>query len=224
MGKDFRAVIFDLDGTLVDAYAAVAESFNHALRQLGFPGVDFDTVKRNVGWGERVLVSRFVPEHKIDDLLEIYRAHHRSALPAGVKFLPGAQETLTELRHRGMFLAIASNRPSPFTRVILECLEVNELFDLVVCGDQVERPKPAGDMLVKILEAFSLGAEEAVYVGDMVVDVETGRAAGVKTVAVLTGSSHEQEIRDAAPLEIIRGMPEFIPLLERMQQKYFGIN
>jgi HAD superfamily hydrolase (TIGR01549 family) len=210
-----QAVIFDLDGTLVDAYQAVAESFNYSLKELGFPLVDFETVKRNVGWGERVLFSRFVPESRIDDLLNIYRSHHTQALRSGVRFLPGAKEMLLMLRDQGTHLAIASNRPSPFTHLILECLNVKDVFARIVCGDQVKNPKPAADMLIKILADLSLLPSQVLYVGDMVVDVQTGQAADVKTVAVLTGSSHEHELKAANPYCVIKGMDELKFILDQ---------
>src|SRR5262245_54914291 len=110
-----KLIIFDLDGTLVDAYKAVAASINHALSTFGFPKIDDETIKRSVGWGDKVLVSKFVPPEKLDQVLSVYRLHHRSALKSGTKFLPGAKQLLERLKEAGYQMAIASNRPSRFT-------------------------------------------------------------------------------------------------------------
>lgn len=198
-----KLYIFDLDGTLVDAYRAVALSINHALKEMGYPQLTDDEVKRSVGWGERILIAQHVREDDIDKTLSIFRQHHRAALKTGVRFLPGARDMLKRLRAAGLRTAVATNRPTRFTHIILKQLNAADFFDYVLCGDKVENPKPAGDMLEQILRKFALTASEAVYVGDMAIDVEAGHAAGLRTVAVLTGSHRREDIEPAKPLAVI---------------------
>lgn len=194
MEKAIRLVIFDLDGTLVDAYQAVASSLNFALGQAGFDPIDDETIKRSVGWGERKLISKFIPASETEKVISIYREHHRNALHSGTKFLPGAKVLIKGLKKQGYKLAIATNRPSRFTHIILKHLHAAGSFDYVVCADNVEHPKPEKDMLVNILKKFSLMPEEALYVGDMGIDVQAGQNAGVRTVAVVSGSNTRQEL------------------------------
>src|SRR5262245_35251088 len=123
MLKKTKLVIFDLDGTLVDAYKAVAARLNHALKSFKYRVLDDPTIKRYVGWGDKNLVSKFVRPEDVDRMLSVYRAHHRSALKSGTKFLPGAKPLLDALKKDGYQLAIASNRPSRFTHIILKHLE-----------------------------------------------------------------------------------------------------
>jgi len=203
MPEKIQLVIFDLDGTLVDAYQAVAASFNHALKSFGYPSVDDSTIKRSVGWGDRQLLSKFIKPEDLDRVLSVYRAHHRTALKSGTKFLPGARTLLDQLKRDGCKLAIASNRPSRFTHIILKHLEVRSLFTAVVCADEVASPKPAPDCLVRILEQCRLVPAQALYVGDMTIDVETGQRAGIQTVGVVTGSSTEEELRKLGPRWIV---------------------
>ena len=198
-----KSVIFDLDGTLVDAYTAVSQSLNYALDSVGHPRVSHDVIKANVGWGETKLLRSFVGDNLLEQVLGTYRKHHKETLKTGTKFLSGAFELLEDLSDRKFRLAIASNRPSPFTNIILECLNMFGYFDRVVCADQVDRPKPSGQMLEEILADFNLSAEEALYVGDMNIDAEAGQDAGVKTAVVLTGSCDREQVEQSQPFAII---------------------
>ena len=198
-----KLFIFDLDGTLVDAYKAVAQSINHALESMGYPRLTDTEVKRSVGWGERILIAQHVREDDIDKTLSIFRQHHRAALKTGVRFLPGARDLLQRLRAAGHRTAIATNRPTRFTHIILKQLNAADFFDYILCGDKVANPKPAGDMLEHILQKFELTAAEAVYVGDMAIDVEAGHAAGLRTVAVTTGSHRREDLDPAKPFAVI---------------------
>jgi len=201
--NDLRLVIFDLDGTLVDAYKAVASSLNYALNQTGHASVNDALIKRTVGWGDRHLVETFAEEHKVTKVLTKFREHHEEALKSSTVFLPGARELLDTLKTRKVTLSVASNRPSRFTHIILEHLGIEDIFDYVLCGDQVEHPKPAADILNQTLKRFSLNPDQALYVGDMTIDVQTGQAAGVKTVVVVTGSNTKEEVAGFKPHAIL---------------------
>lgn len=217
MARKIKAVIFDLDGTLVNAYRAVERSMNYALVRSGFPKVSPYTIKRSVGWGDRHLIEGFVGREHAPRVLEIYREHHQQSLKTGVKFLPGAARLLKDLDRQGYLLAIASNRPTKFTRIILKILDIEHHFDHVLCADKIERPKPHPDILRLILKKYKLRTHEALYVGDMTIDVQTGNSARVKTVAVLTGSSTREEISALKPFKIIpriSGLTDIIKTIE----------
>ena len=208
-----------MDGTLVDAYKAVASSLNHAFSVFGFPSVDDVTIQRSVGWGDKMLVGKFVPPEKIDQVLSVYRTHHTRALRSGTKFLPGTKAVLDALKKDGYTLAIASNRPSRFTHIILKHLIIEGYFTAVVCADQVENPKPAPDMLKAILKRCRLGPQEALYVGDMTIDAQTGQEAGVRTVCVVSGSSTQEEIQKLKPFRIIHQIKDLPGILEELNGK-----
>ncbi len=216
MNRNIKLVIFDLDGTLVDAYKAVADSLNYSLTQVGCTPVDDEKIKRTVGWGDRHLVGTFVEENRLDQALSIFRQHHARALKAGTSFLPGARQLLDELKAKGYALAVASNRPTRFTHIILKHLKIQAAFDHVLCGDKVENPKPAADILEQTLAKFTLTPQEALYVGDMTIDVETGHKAGVRTVVVMTGSSTREEIACLKPFKVIDHVLETAAILEEL--------
>jgi phosphoglycolate phosphatase len=213
MGKR-RLMIFDLDGTLIDAYAAVVESVNVALKAVALPKRSLRVIKRSVGWGDRHLLEGFVGPRRAAKALSIYREHHRSSLKRGTKFLPGTRRVLKHLKSRGYLLAIASNRPKEFSHIILEHLRIKHYFDYVLCGDEVKRPKPYPDILMAILRNLNTPRAQAVYVGDMTIDVITGRKARVKTVAVTTGSSKKEELLALKPWRCINRLTQLMSLLE----------
>jgi phosphoglycolate phosphatase len=214
MGEQLKLVIFDLDGTLVDAYQGVARSLNYTLAQLNRPPVDDGVIKRTVGWGDRHLIAAFVAQADVDKALSIFRQHHARALKEGTVFLPGAKQLLKDLKAKNYTLAVASNRPTRFTHIILKHLRMRQSFDHVLCGDKVAHPKPAADILERILTKCSVSPGEALYVGDMTVDVETGKKAGVRTVAVATGSSTREELAFLKPFKIIDQISQVTEVIE----------
>ena len=203
-----KLVIFDLDGTLVNAYPAVSQSVNYTLNSLGFAPRSYVQIKRSVGGGDRKLMVHFVGEKLADRAIAIYRPHHTKALglKGGVKLLPGALGVLKFLKGKGYKLAVASNRPTKFTRIILKQLGVVPFFNVVLCADKAQRPKPYPEILWAIAKRLKLENEEVLYVGDMTIDVSCAHRAGIRMVAVATGSSSKKELKDLKPWRIIDKM------------------
>lgn len=211
----FKLIIFDLDGTLINAYPAVEESVNYVLRYFKRPEQRHEAIERAVGWGPKSLLSAFLDKALLEEALCLYNEHHARALLRGSSLLPGAGVLLTTLKTRGCTLAVASNRPKKFSLIVTRYLAIESMFDRILCGDEVDTPKPHPQMLLQIMDELSFSPEQTLYVGDMTVDVETGRAAGVKTVAVTTGSSSRTEIEVLAPWRIINRVDEVAGLLEK---------
>lgn len=203
-----RLAVFDLDGTLVDAYPAIRDSLNYMLEHFGLPPRSLTVVKRSVGWGVDTLVGTFVgPEHK-EEALRIFREHHDLRLRRDIRLLPGAGDLLSYLDRQGCRLAIASNRPTEFCLIILESLGIRHYFSQVRGGDSVPVPKPDPEILRCLLNEAGISANEAIYVGDMTVDILCGRRAGIVTVAVPTGSCTLAQIRSEKPDILVRSLDE----------------
>jgi len=200
-----KLVIFDLDGTLVNAYAAVAESVNHTLKTLGFKARSHREIRESVGGGDHKLMVHFVGEELAPKALLLYRPHHARALQGKgmVKLLPGTLETLKFLKARGIKIAIASNRPTRFTRIILRVLKITPFFDMVLCQDKAPKPKPYPDMLWAIGKRLKVEKAETMYVGDMDIDIDCGRRARIRTVAVATGSCSKKALKALKPWALI---------------------
>ena len=208
-----RAVLFDCDGTLVDSYPAIAASVNHVRALHELPPLPLDEVKRWVGRGAAVLLARTVPGGDLDADLAAYRAHHPSVLHSGTRLLPGAAELLRLLHARGVRLGVCSNKAVEFTRDLVAHLGLAPLLDAVLGPEDVARPKPAPDMLVEGLRRLGVGPAEALYVGDMSVDVQTARAAGVAVWVVATGSEERDALVRAGPDKFLANLEEMAAAL-----------
>jgi HAD superfamily hydrolase (TIGR01549 family) len=187
--------IFDLDGTLVDAYKAIEKSLNFTLKKLGYNAVPFQKVKKTVGKGDKLFMQSFFDEKDIGNALKIFRKHHRKSLMAFTKLKPYAKFLLRNLKKKDKILAIASNRPSAFTNIILKALGIRKYFDYVLCADQIESLKPKPKILNIIVKKFKARKENTVYVGDMRIDLETARRAKIDAIFVTGGSSSINEVK-----------------------------
>ncbi len=202
----FRAVLFDLDGTLIDSYAAITASVNHVLQHYGRPPMTEDKVRSLVGHGLEQLMETIVPNVDPDEAAQVYRAHHPSVMGSHTRLLPGVEEGLKALRGAGIRLGVCSNKPSYFTRALLKILAIELYFDTVFGPDDVGVAKPDPTMLLTALEKMGVPPEQALYVGDMDVDIETGRNAGIETWVLPTGSSDEATLRTAGAQRIFLNM------------------
>jgi len=211
--NNIKLVIFDLDGTLVDAYPAITESFNHAMQKFGYESQAPLTIRRAVGKGDRYLLKPFVNRRDLDKVLIAYRRHHRKSLVKYSSLLAQAKKVLAYLKKRGYKLAVASNRPTEFSLILLKCLRIKKYFDYILCADKLKTGKPHPEILKKILRKFKLGPEQAVYVGDMDIDAQTGRRAGISTIIVTTGSSSKSEILAEKPAIIIGNINKLLRIL-----------
>jgi len=201
-----RLIIFDLDGTLVDAYAAINKSFNYAMRKSGYPVQSAAVIRKSVGWGDRKLLAPFVRGKDLKEVLRIYRKHHASSLIRHSKLLPGARSVLARLKDKGYKLAVASNRPLKFSRLAIRSLKLDRYFSYIACADKIGYAKPKPQILLRILKRFGVKPAEALYIGDMYIDAQAGKNAGIKTIVVPTGSSSKKEIRKAKPYALVRNL------------------
>jgi phosphoglycolate phosphatase len=170
-------------------------------------------VRRHVGRGAPYLLEHTVPAGSVEANAAAYRAHHPSVLRSGTRLMPGAAGALRALHERGLHLGICSNKPVEFTKELLAYLDVASYVDVVLGPEDVALPKPAPDMLREALFRLQVTAADALYVGDMTVDIQTARAAGVTVWVVPTGSDELETLRRAHPDRILRDLEELRRLL-----------
>jgi len=195
----FKLIIFDLDGTLVNSYSAIISSTNYTLQKLGLKKRSDNTIKRAVGWGDKALLLPFSGKEKLEAALRIYRKHHKKSLKEKTKFMPYAKRLLDYLDKKGYKLAVASNRPYKFSNILLRHLNIKRLFDYILCKDQISYGKPHPSILNRIMHKLGISKKETLYVGDMAIDVRTGKRAKAVTFAVTTGSSTLAELKKEGP-------------------------
>jgi len=179
-----KAVIFDLDGTLIDSAPDIHAAANALMRAMGYQPLAFDTVRAFIGNGIPKLVERIMRERDIDFTPERHAALTAQfqtlyAQKPAVKtvFYPGVPEMLATLRRSGFALGICTNKNLDLTLQVLDCMGISDLFGAVIGGDilPVRKPDPAPFFACK----QGLGASDVVYVGDSEVDAATAKAANV---------------------------------------------
>lgn len=207
---NFRAVLFDFDGTLADSYPAITASVNHVRSLHGLPPLSEPEVRRHVGRAAGYLLQKTVPAGSLEANSAAYRAHHPSVLRQGTRLLPGAAESLRALHERGLLLGVCSNKPVAFTRELVAYLGIASYLNTVLGPEDVPRAKPAPDMLRAALSRLNVAAEQTLYIGDMTVDIQTARAAGVSVWVVPTGSDEIETLRQAHPDRLLRDLGELL--------------
>lgn len=209
------AVLFDFDGTLVDASEAICRAFDEALALRGREPFPHDEVRRMIGRPLRDMFAEAHPGAGPDDL-EAYVAGYREAFgPLAVPLsrpMPTAVETVDALAPR-MRLGVVTTRASEGAVRILHALGLLDRFGTIVGLERVDRPKPAPEAVLVALEELGARAERAVMVGDTPDDVLAGRAAGTRTVGVTTGVFDAAALVEAGADHVIARLAELPPLL-----------
>jgi len=208
--QSYLAVAFDFDGTLADSYAAIAASVNHVRGLRGLPAIGIDEVKRHVGRGAEHLLEHTVPGGNVAEDLARYRVHHPGVMRALTQLLPGAAALVLGLHEAGKKLGLCSNKPRLFSEEILQHLGLAPYFAAVLGPEDVPRPKPAPDMLLAAIARLGVPCESVLYIGDMVVDIQTARSAGVRVWAVATGSEERRDLEAARPDRLLTDLRELV--------------
>lgn len=203
-----RAVLFDFDGTLADSFPAITASTNHVRRLYGLPDLAEAEVRRHVGFGLDHLMAGLVPTAPTADAVAAYRSHHPTVMLAGTVLMPGVADTVAELRRRGLKLGVCSNKRVEFTKRLVATLGLGDAMDVVLGPDDVGAPKPDPAMLIEAARRLGVSTHETIYVGDMAVDVDAGRAAGMKTWLVLGGAVGANDVLTSSADQVLNSFPE----------------
>lgn len=184
----YATYLFDMDGTLLDTLADLTAAVNHTLEQHGYPRRTIEQVRKGLGNGAVKLMAAMLPQGEetpgFADIMRDYRAWYQAHACVETCPYPGVPEMLERLRQRGCKVAIVSNKPHG------AACELAERFfpGVPTFGERPEIPrKPAPDMVFHALAALGAGKENAVYVGDSEVDVQTARNAGLPVIGVAWG-------------------------------------
>jgi 2-phosphoglycolate phosphatase len=213
--SDIRGLVFDLDGTLVDSYEAITASLNHACSHFGLEPLPAAKVRLMVGRGLEQLIASVLGQDRTGEGVRLFREHYAVNWGAGTHALPGAADAVRELERRGYRMAVASNKPARFSRAILADCGMLLWFGAVEGPDTAGVTKPEPTMVRRCLHTLGLEAAETLYVGDMVLDVETARRAGLRVALVPGGSSPPEELQATGELVL----PSLAGLLELLQRE-----
>ena len=210
-GRPF--IVFDLDGTLIDGYAAIGDALAYAMERLGRPALSDAVVRGMVGHGLESLLEEAVGSERAAEGVRLFRERYPLVAVEKSHLLPGVAEVLSTLAGRGHAQAVASNKPPKFSRMILEAKGVAGCFRAVAGPEAGTPAKPDPAMLRALMAGAGAGPDETVVVGDMEVDFEFARAADCRVVLIPGGSRTREELSALAPdafLESIVELPEWL--------------
>lgn len=202
----WKAVIFDLDGTLTDTLRTIAVSVDHGLAELGLPGHTPDEYRLMVGEGVEELCRRALPDgkqHEFEKLLSRVRAFYGKNTLLHVRLYDGVLDLLGSLRQRGAALAVLSNKPDQLTQATVDGMGLRPYFDVVLGASDAFPRKPEPEAAWWVLGQLGLEREQVLFVGDTPIDVQTARAAGMESAAVTWGFRTRQELRPSEPNYIV---------------------
>ncbi len=202
-----RAIVFDLDGTLVDSLDDILDSFLAAFDSVGLPKPERAAARALVGRPLEEMYSPFAPEESLSDLVTAYREHYPRHFVERTRPFPGVVDLLAELGRRGYARVVATTKRPDAALALVEAVGLADLLDHVQGTDGFPH-KPAPDVVLKGLAAVDAAGEW--MVGDTVSDMQAGRAAGLKTYAVTWGTHGAEALAGARPDAL---EPTLTPLL-----------
>jgi phosphoglycolate phosphatase len=211
-----KAIVFDLDGTLLDTLADLAASTNYALRSCGMPEHSIDDVRRFVGNGVRMLMTRALPDGesnpRFDEAFSVFRQHYMQHCLDTTCPYPGIMDALAKLKEKGMMLAIVSNKMQAATEELRQHF-FSQYIDVAIGESAAIRKKPAPDTVNEALRLLGISHEEAIYVGDSDVDIDTARAAMMPCASVLWGFRDRQFLLNHGATRLLSSPEELLSLV-----------
>ncbi len=213
---DLRAVLFDVDGTLVDSTAAHALCWHEALRAYGHT-VPTAKTHRAVGMGSQRLLDSVLADAEDrshdDEIIEAHRVLYRLFWER-LAPLPGAVDLLRACHDNGRRVVLASSAAADELAMLRRVLDADHLIDAATDSSDVEATKPASDLVEVALSRAGVRAEQALFVGDAVWDGLAASGAGVAFVGVACGAVNADELRKAGAVEVVATPGELVPILQ----------
>lgn len=222
IGPDIQALLFDLDGTLLDSVPDLAGAVDAMLEGLGHSPAGVERTAAWVGNGARLLVARAlahadglagegdVPETLLDRAQQDFLRHYEQRLAVHSTLYPAVAETLDKLRLCGFRLAVVTNKPGRFVPPLLAHFGIGRHFQLVLGGDALPEKKPSPEPLLHCARHFGLAPSQCLMVGDSRTDVAAARAAGMQVVCVSYGYNHGGDVADCTPDAVLNSLAELL--------------
>ncbi len=216
----FRAIIFDLDGTLLDTIKDIADSMNFVLKTLGFPIYKTEEYYYFVGEGMETLCRKVLPPvHNTPDMVAhcvaAMKTEYQRRWQNNTRPYPGILELLNELEKRDIKMAVLSNKPDPLTKLFIQKLLAGINFSLVL-GESPDFPKkPAPDSALYISKYLNISPSEFIYLGDSNIDMKTANSAGMFAVGALWGFRTAEELICSGAKKLIKEPQELLKIIDK---------
>ncbi|WP_417318974.1 phosphoglycolate phosphatase [Emcibacter sp.] len=224
MSAKLKAVIFDLDGTLVDSARDLTATLNYVLRHRGRPEIGIENVRHMVGHGSRALLIKgfdysgnVPPEEELDRLQEMFLDYYNNHIADHTISFPGLWEALTELRSNDVKLAVCTNKVEDLSHKLLQSLGLDDFFCALTGGDSFDYKKPDPRHLLSTLELMDCDPDNAVMVGDSANDIDAARNASIPVIGVTFGYT-PVPVEELNPDQVIDHYDKLIPALREIMK------
>ena len=195
-----RAVVFDLDGTLIDSTEAIVQSCYHVYDTLNLERPPRQVLVDSIGYPlSEQLAILLGGDDNLEYYVDIYRNFHKNIACDMTHLLPDVSETLAAFDNAGLKIGFATSKKLSASERILEYLGILHYFTSRIGPDEVKHPKPHPDALLRSMEILGVDADELLFIGDMHFDVKAAQSAGVACIAVATGYNTRDELEALEP-------------------------
>lgn len=208
--KQWRVILFDLDGTLIDHFRAIHRAYQHAQESLGLPAASLAKVKETVGGSVPVTMRKLVGD-EIEDLsepLRLFDEYFSQIMLEDVDVLPGVFRLIQIMHERGQRMGVFTNKKGEHARAVLEHLDLARFFEIIAGAGDTPFRKPQAEFTRWMLERLQCRAEEVLMVGDSPFDVEAAKTVGMPVATVTTGSHDYEPLQDAGSDWVFSGFAE----------------
>lgn len=213
----YKAVIFDMDGTILNTLEDLKNATNYSLRQFNMPERTLEEVRMFVGNGIKKLIERAVPlgttEEKINELLKVFLEYYEIHSADNTSAYPGIQNLVEELKKLGIKTAVSTNKADEPAQELGKKY-FNGVFDLIVGQKDGLRTKPAPDSVNEILRILNIQKKDAVYIGDSDVDVQTAKNSGLDFIGVSWGFRGRKFLEQNGAKNIVDSANEILKLVK----------
>ncbi len=212
-----KAVIFDLDGTILDTLPDILDNINLMLEHFGYPLRSISDIRKFIGCGARNLVAKAVgvelTEEELDERLAYYNKYYTASASPKTKLFDGIKEVLVELKKRGYKLAILTNKPQQTTDRVFKEYLMEFSFDKVVGQSGKVKCKPDKTATLEILNQLDVEPNNTYFVGDGETDVLTALNSGTKSIAVLYGYRDRDQLEVAGATVFVQTPKEILSVI-----------
>ena len=214
---NYKNILFDFDGTLADTRQGIICTVQGTLLRMGLPSANPSDIAKTIGLPltECFRLATPTPPERLDEAAQIYRDIFPSLALDHISLFPGILQTLSELKNRGIVMAIVSSRHHMSLDPLAEQLGVLQYIPRtrLYGEDESLAPKPAPDIAFKILSDLNLNPAQTLVVGDTIYDLQMGSAAGCHTCGVTYGNQSRQKLLSVNPDHLIDTFPDLVALL-----------
>jgi HAD superfamily hydrolase (TIGR01549 family) len=212
-----QAIIFDMDGTLLDSVDLNALSWHQAFKTFGY-AVSFEQARSQIGKGGDHLLPTFLSEEEIadhGDAIEAWRADYfRTHYLACLRPFSAVPDLLQRLRASGLKIAVASSAKQDELDKYLDMVGIRDLVDVTTCSEDAESSKPSPDIFQSALQKLGVAPDRAIAVGDTPYDAQAAAKAGMRSIGVLCGGFSEQSLLDAGCCAVYPGPAALLACLD----------